>query len=179
MCAAGVATMQWLNTATTPVDLTQQVVLHSATVPANTDATSVAAGACDGQGLWVTPDPPPGAPLPTITDGAFSVELDVAGAFAGDPDAIDCMTDDSCGVFIRRDHVGGGADWITHVVETIEECHQGVVFSGEIFRAGHFECRTITYACVLGGLAGLIDGRRMIVVPIEVTFRKRLRHQNG
>jgi hypothetical protein len=48
-CAAGVATMQWLNTATTPVDLTQQVVLHSTTVPANTDSTSVAAGASETQ----------------------------------------------------------------------------------------------------------------------------------
>jgi hypothetical protein len=49
-CAAGVATMQWLNTATTPVDLTQQVVLHTtAAAAANTDSTSVAAGASETQ----------------------------------------------------------------------------------------------------------------------------------
>jgi hypothetical protein len=51
-CAAGVATMQWLNSATTPVDLTHEVVLHT-TAPtvasANADSTSVAAGASETQ----------------------------------------------------------------------------------------------------------------------------------
>jgi len=68
-----------------------------------------AAGTCDGDGLWVTPNPPPGAPLPTIVDGAFSVELPVAGAFAGD-EWIDCTTDGACGVFVLRDHNGGATD---------------------------------------------------------------------
>jgi hypothetical protein len=50
-CTAGVATMQWLNTASTPVDLTHQIVLHTpaATAAANTDSTSVAAGATETQ----------------------------------------------------------------------------------------------------------------------------------
>jgi hypothetical protein len=50
-CAAGVATMQWLNTTATPVDLTQQIVLHTptATAAANVDASSVAAGAAETQ----------------------------------------------------------------------------------------------------------------------------------
>ncbi len=52
-CAAGVATMQWLNTGTTPVDLTHQIVLHAptATPSANADSTSVAAGASETQFL--------------------------------------------------------------------------------------------------------------------------------
>jgi hypothetical protein len=53
-CAAGVATMQWLNTATTPSDLTHQIVLHTGgatPVPANADSTSVAAGASETQFL--------------------------------------------------------------------------------------------------------------------------------
>jgi hypothetical protein len=49
-CAAGVATMQWLNTAASPVDLTQQIVLHTtAAAIANVDASSVAAGASETQ----------------------------------------------------------------------------------------------------------------------------------
>jgi hypothetical protein len=49
-CAAGVATMQWLNTASTPVDLTHQIVLHTtAAASANADSTSVAAGAAETQ----------------------------------------------------------------------------------------------------------------------------------
>jgi hypothetical protein len=72
-----------------------------------------AAGDCDGQGLWVTstpPTPPDPAVLP-ITDGAFSVSLPVAGAFAGSPTNVNCMTAGSCGVFIRRDHNGGANDF--------------------------------------------------------------------
>ncbi|MCB1029809.1 MAG: hypothetical protein KDA95_00640 [Acidimicrobiales bacterium] len=65
---------------------------------------------CNGDGLWVTPNPPPGAPLPTIEDGEFSVELDVIGAFAGSS-WIDCMTSGSCGVSVRRDHNGGNGDF--------------------------------------------------------------------
>jgi hypothetical protein len=49
-CAAGVATMQWQNTASSPLDLTQQIVLHTATTAAaNVEATSVAAGATETQ----------------------------------------------------------------------------------------------------------------------------------
>jgi len=75
-----------------------------------TEAGRPAAGDCDGQGLWASPTPPDPT-LPVITDGAFSVELDVAGAFAGSPANIDCMTAGSCGVFIRRDHNGGASDY--------------------------------------------------------------------
>ncbi|MEZ5203276.1 MAG: neocarzinostatin apoprotein domain-containing protein [Acidimicrobiales bacterium] len=75
-----------------------------------TAAGRPAAGQCDGDGLWVTPNPPPGAPLPTIVDGSFSVELPVVGAFAGDS-WIDCMEPASCGVYVRRDHNGGAADF--------------------------------------------------------------------
>ncbi|HWJ61282.1 MAG TPA: neocarzinostatin apoprotein domain-containing protein [Acidimicrobiales bacterium] len=75
-----------------------------------TAAGRPAAGDCDGQGLWASPAPPDPA-LPVITDGGFTAALPVAGAFAGDPANVDCMTDGSCGVFIRRDHVGGGNDF--------------------------------------------------------------------
>lgn len=66
---------------------------------------------CDGDGLWATPSPPAGQPLPPVVDGAFSVELDVVGAFAGETSVIDCTAPSSCGVFVRRDHNGGAADF--------------------------------------------------------------------
>jgi hypothetical protein len=91
----------------------QGVYIRLCRAPAGTIGTAAGrppAGDCDGQGLWASPAPPDPT-LPVIADGAFSVELDVAGAFAGDPTAIDCMTAGSCGISIRRDHNGGASDF--------------------------------------------------------------------
>ena len=91
----------------------QGVYVRFCQAPTGTVGTAAgrpAADVCDGQGLWVSPNPPDPS-LPRIVDGAFTVELPVAGRFAGTSDVVECTADDACGAFVRRDHVGGATDF--------------------------------------------------------------------
>lgn len=77
----------------------------SGEIGTNVDVRPTAAE-CDADGdRWVGNQP--GATDP-MTDGGFSVSLPVSGT-VGDP-AVDCTEPDACGVFVRRDHNGGGGD---------------------------------------------------------------------
>jgi hypothetical protein len=53
--------------------------------------------------VWVTPIP---------DDGTFSTPLTVVSSFTdGGGTEVDCTIDDACGIFVRRDHNGGTADY--------------------------------------------------------------------
>lgn len=78
--------------------------------PVGTVGTAAArpgADDCDGQGIWVTNQFAVPGTTPN-NNGSWNLELPVAGAFASDSRVVNCVTAESCGIFVRRDTSGAG-----------------------------------------------------------------------
>src|SRR5258708_4063389 len=70
------------------------------------------------------------------------------------------------------------ADRVAHVMQTIEDGHEVVIFAWKVFCAGHLEGNAIGNTVTLGGLTGRFNRLVMVVEAEEFRFGECFRHQD-
>lgn len=74
--------------------------------------------------------------------------------------------------------MAGGALWVAHIVQAIEEGHEIVIRAGKRFRGRNFKTDPARYPFPVRRLSRQIYGSGVIVESKEFGLRIRLRHQN-
>src|ERR1700721_538879 len=72
-----------------------------------------------------------------------------------------------------------GADWITHIVQTLEHGDQVVVFSWKCFGLGDAKVEANLKTLFSGGRASALDGLVVIVEAKKLRFWEGFSHQHG
>src|SRR5258708_11455055 len=75
--------------------------------------------------------------------------------------------------------MGCGADWITHVLQTIEHCDQVIVPARKCFGLRDAKIETNLKTLFGGDCAGAVDGFVVTVKAKELRFWEGLSHQYG
>src|SRR3984957_20635986 len=72
-----------------------------------------------------------------------------------------------------------GADWITHIVQTIEHGDQVVVFTWKCFGLRDAKVEANLETVLSSGRAGSLDGFVVIIEAKELRIWEGFRHQHG